>query len=54
MHLQPLFESALFFGDGTSEKLFQHGLCLPSGSNLTIGELNRVIEFIFLPFKVEV
>ena len=35
MHLQPIFESAPFYGDGTSEKLFDAGLCLPSGSNLT-------------------
>ena len=42
MHMQPIFESAPFYGDGTSEKLFEQGLCLPSGSNLTEGDLERV------------
>src|SRR5690606_32469695 len=44
MHLQPVFADAPFYGDGTSEKLFEKGLCLPSGSNLTDDELNRVVE----------
>ncbi|PSR53996.1 pyridoxal phosphate-dependent aminotransferase [Adhaeribacter arboris] len=44
MHLQPVFANTPFYGDGTSEHLFHQGLCLPSGSNLTIGDLNRVIE----------
>lgn len=34
MHLQPVFKEAPFYGDGTSEALFNKGLCLPSGSNL--------------------
>ncbi|NEM97613.1 DegT/DnrJ/EryC1/StrS family aminotransferase [Pontibacter burrus] len=42
MHLQPIFEGAPFYGDGTSEKLFNNGLCLPSGSNLTTDDLARV------------
>lgn len=42
MHLQPIFESSPFYGDGTSEKLFEQGLCLPSGSNLTDVDLERV------------
>ncbi|RDV16144.1 aminotransferase class I/II-fold pyridoxal phosphate-dependent enzyme [Pontibacter diazotrophicus] len=44
MHLQPVFEGAPFYGDGTSERLFQKGLCLPSGSNLSDGDLNRVVR----------
>ncbi len=43
MHLQPVFEGCEFFGDGTSELLFEKGLCLPSGSNLTNDDLNRVV-----------
>ncbi|TAH07134.1 MAG: aminotransferase class I/II-fold pyridoxal phosphate-dependent enzyme [Runella slithyformis] len=35
MHLQPIFEDAPYFGGKVSEKLFENGLCLPSGSNLT-------------------
>lgn len=44
MHLQPVFSEAPFYGDGTSEKLFEKGLCLPSGSNLTVEDLERVAE----------
>ncbi|MCF8427118.1 MAG: aminotransferase class I/II-fold pyridoxal phosphate-dependent enzyme [Bacteroidia bacterium] len=48
MHLQPIFADAPFYGDGTAEKLFKDGLCLPSGSNLTEKDLNRVVEAIKL------
>lgn len=43
MHLQPVFAEAPFYGDGTSEGLFKKGLCLPSGSNITNDELQRVV-----------
>jgi dTDP-4-amino-4,6-dideoxygalactose transaminase len=46
MHLQPVFADAPFYGDGTSEKLFEDGLCLPSGSNLTDKDLYRVVDAI--------
>lgn len=42
MHLQPIFTSASFYGDGTSERLFRDGLCLPSGSNLTDADFERI------------
>ena len=42
MHLQPVFEGTPFYGDGTSERLFDKGLCLPSGSNMTDEERERV------------
>jgi len=42
MHLQPIFKHAPFYGDGTSENLFDMGLCLPSGSNLTNEERHRI------------
>jgi dTDP-4-amino-4,6-dideoxygalactose transaminase len=48
MHLQPVFADAPFYGDGTAEKLFEDGLCLPSGSNLTDEDLNRVVDAIKL------
>lgn len=51
MHLQPIFEHAAFYGDGTSEKLFESGLCLPSGSNLTDEDLNRVVNQVKLVFQ---
>ncbi len=43
MHLQPVFESYPAYVDGTSEDLFERGLCLPSGSNLTKEDLERVV-----------
>lgn len=46
MHLQPVFSQAPFYGDGTSEKLFETGLCLPSGPSLTDEDIHRVVEAI--------
>jgi len=46
MHLQPIFQEYPIYGDGTSEELFQKGLCLPSGSNLTEEELQRIVSSI--------
>lgn len=46
MHLQPVFEDAPNYCNGVSEKLFEKGLCLPSGSNLLEEDLYRVIEII--------
>lgn len=42
MHLQPIFADAPAVVNGISEKLFDQGLCLPSGSNLTQEDLSRV------------
>lgn len=44
MHLQPVFKGAPYYGGGVSEKLFEKGLCLPSGSNLSDEELERVLQ----------
>lgn len=46
LHLQPVFAASPFYGDGTSEKLFQDGLCLPSGSSLSNEDLTRVVDVI--------
>jgi dTDP-4-amino-4,6-dideoxygalactose transaminase len=43
MHLQPVYEGTKFFGSGVCEKLFEQGLCLPSGSNLTKEEFERIV-----------
>lgn len=43
MHLQPIFKDSPFYGDGTAALLFETGLCLPSGSNLTEADLLRVV-----------
>lgn len=42
MHLQPVFKKYAFYGDGVSKHLFDTGLCLPSGSNLTEDDFDRI------------
>lgn len=42
MHMQPVFADCPFYSTGVSEKLFEQGLCLPSGSNMTQEELDRI------------
>jgi dTDP-4-amino-4,6-dideoxygalactose transaminase len=42
MHMQPVFEDSLYFGSRLSERLFEDGLCLPSGSNLTDEDFSRI------------
>jgi dTDP-4-amino-4,6-dideoxygalactose transaminase len=44
MHLQPVFSEARMIVNGTSEKLFEQGLCLPSGSNLTNDDKKRILQ----------
>jgi dTDP-4-amino-4,6-dideoxygalactose transaminase len=44
MHCQPVFRDCPYYGDSIAEVLFDHGLCLPSGSTLGIAELARVKE----------
>jgi len=51
MHLQPVFKNFPYYGNKISDNLFENGLCLPSGSNLTNAELNRVLECILAIFK---
>lgn len=46
MHLQPIFKDYRYYGDGLSERIFEIGLCLPSGSNMTKDEQTRVIDII--------
>ena len=42
MHMQPVFAHCDRFGGEVSEDLFKRGLCLPSGSNLSVDDLERV------------
>lgn len=42
MHLQPVFKDCRYYGNHVSEKLFENGLCLPSGSNLADEERQRI------------
>jgi dTDP-4-amino-4,6-dideoxygalactose transaminase len=46
MHLQPVFREAPAVGGAVAERLFRHGLCLPSGSQMTDTDIDRVAETI--------
>jgi pyridoxal phosphate-dependent aminotransferase EpsN len=50
MHLQPLYKTAPYFGSKVAENLFENGICLPSGSQLTEQEVteicNAIIELV--------
>ena len=43
MHLQPVFSASPAYLNGTSERLFHQGLCLPSGSNMSDSDRERVL-----------
>lgn len=51
MHLQPVFKSCPYYGGKVAESIFEHGLCLPSGSNLTDSERKRIQETLDMFFK---
>lgn len=51
MHLQPVYQETKFYGPGNCEKLFEQGLCLPSGSNLTEDEFDRIFTVLTKIFK---
>jgi len=44
LHLQPVFAQAEYHGRGVSDQIFERGLCVPSGSGMSDGERNRVID----------
>ncbi len=44
MHQQPIFSNCKSYINGVSDKLFEDGLCLPSGSNLTEEEFSRIFD----------
>ena len=46
MHLQPVFKDLPYFGNNESETLFNKGLCLPSGSNLTYDDRDRIFNVV--------
>lgn len=50
MHLQPIFENYPYYGGKVSEELFKNGLCLPSGSNLSDLDRERIVQTIKLLF----
>ncbi|MRM83754.1 DegT/DnrJ/EryC1/StrS aminotransferase family protein [Riemerella anatipestifer] len=47
MHLQPVFADAPYYGGRVAEQLFENGLCLPSGSNLTDADRQRISEVVY-------
>lgn len=51
MHLQPVFQGCSYYGGNVAEKLFEKGLCLPSGSNLTDIERERIKKIILTYLK---
>jgi dTDP-4-amino-4,6-dideoxygalactose transaminase len=51
MHMQPVYSGSKFFGTGLCEELFEKGLCLPSGSNLTDVEFDRIFSVLSRIFK---
>lgn len=46
MHLQPVFQDCPTFLNGQAEKLFEEGLCLPSGPNVTLLDVHRVCDVV--------
>jgi dTDP-4-amino-4,6-dideoxygalactose transaminase len=48
LHLQPVFAAAPAYVDGTAERLFDRGLCLPSGAGLSDGDIERVAKEIMV------
>jgi len=51
LHLQPVYKESPYYGNGTCEKIFENGLCLPSGANLTdedifyvVNEIKKLLE----------
>ncbi|PZW38646.1 dTDP-4-amino-4,6-dideoxygalactose transaminase [Mesonia algae] len=46
MHMQPIFKDSPYYGGNVAESLFNEGLCLPSGSNLTDEDRNRISNVI--------
>ncbi len=52
MHLQPVFQNKQFYGTGVCERFFDNGLCLPSGSNLTDSDFDRIFGVLSRIFKI--
>lgn len=46
MHMQPLFRDAKAIVNQVSEEIFKRGICLPSGKNLTVPDVRKVIKII--------
>lgn len=53
MHMQPIFEKYLYYGANVAAFLFENGLCLPSGSNLSDGDRARIRSVVCSLFEKE-
>lgn len=51
MHMQPFFEKYDFVGVDIAEKLFENGVCLPSDTKMTDGDLERICDIIIKLWK---
>ena len=55
MHLQPLYQGAPYFAhredEDVSARLFEAGVCLPSGSNMSNEQIQRVIDYLRRAFE---
>jgi len=51
MHQQPVFSNYLFFGDHTSDRIFEQGICLPSGFDLSTDQINEITGLILSLYK---
>lgn len=51
MHLQPVFQKYPYYGEKNAENLFENGLCLPSGSNLSSEDQNRIKNILDVFFR---
>lgn len=52
MHLQPVFSQYPYYGTTVAEDLFEKGLCMPSGSNLTNADQERIAQHINIFFGI--
>ncbi|UPT77647.1 UDP-N-acetylbacillosamine transaminase [Sulfurovum sp. XGS-02] len=46
MHMQPLFNATMVIENGTSQTLFEKGICLPSGSSMSDEDVIRVCDIV--------
>jgi hypothetical protein len=53
MHRQPVFSSYPYYGNNIAESLFDNGLCLPSGSNLTNHDRVRIAAVVYNKFNIK-
>lgn len=51
MNMQPVFKDSPYYGESVAETLFSKGLCLPSGSNLSDDDIDRVINSLINAIK---